>query len=280
MRKKLLLYTFFLTIAFLLGILTHLYRSYLIDGQFIRDHFHFRKEISDVETIVNSERVMVFMAFGQSNSANYGLGRYSVRNEVYNYYSGKMYAAQEPLLGPDGKGTSVWTRVADMAIDGGLYDSAIIVPCGIGKTSVSCWASGECADVVNEILENLERDGIELTHIFWCQGETDNVDDTTATEYGDELGKVIDHFRNRGIDAPFFVALTSFFPFNNDNPLGISQEVLQGQLHVLDSANRVVKGPNVDALNLAYYRYDGVHFSENGLDKLAMDWYQVIKDYD
>lgn len=280
MGKKLLTYLVFLMTAFLLGGMAHRYRKHLVDGQFIRDYFHFRKELSEVDGIINSERLMVFLAFGQSNSANYGLGEYRVRNEVYNYYRGKIYAAQEPLLGADGKGTSVWTRVADLAIDDGLYDKAIIVPCGIGQTSVSCWSSGKCADVIDGILENLERDGIELTHIFWCQGETDNVDDTTATEYGEELGKVIEHFRNRGIAAPFFVALTSYFPFNNDNPLGISQQVLEGQLHVLDSANRVVKGPNVDALNLAYYRYDAVHFSEQGLDKLAMSWYNVIKSYD
>lgn len=280
MKKKLRLYVILLLVAaFLLGILTHRYRSYLIDGQFIRNHLHFRKEIRAMDEIVNSERVIIFMTFGQSNAANYGEGQYSVRNEVYNYYKGRLYAAAEPLLGPDGKGSSVWTRVADLVIDSGLYDRAIIVPCGIGQTSVKCWSSGECADKINEILDDLNRDGIELTHIFWCQGETDNVDGTAATEYGSELGKVIGHFRNRGIDAPFFVSLTSYFPFNNNNPLGISEQVLQGQLSVLDSANHVLKGPNVDALNLAYYRYDAVHLSEKGLDKLAMDWYQIIKDY-
>jgi len=266
-------------VAFLLGILTHRYRSYLIDGQFIRDHFHFRKEVRVTDEIVDSERVIVFMTFGQSNAANYGEGQYSVRNEVYNYYKGNLYAAAEPLLGPDGKGASVWTRVADLVIDSGLYDRAIIVPCGIGQTSVKCWSSGECADKINDILDNLNHDGIKLTHIFWCQGETDNVNGTTALEYGNELETVIGHFRSRGIDAPFFVSLTSYFPFNNQNPLGISQQVLHGQLSVLDSANRVLKGPNVDALNLAYYRYDAVHFSEKGLDKLAMDWYQVIRAY-
>src|SRR5690606_9669509 len=123
------------------------------------------------------------------------------------------------------------------------------------------------------------RDGIRLTHIFWSQGETDNVDGTTAVAYGRELEKVIGHFRSRGIDAPFFVSQTSYFPFNNNNPLGISEQVLQGQLAVLDSVNRVVEGPNMDALNLAYYRYDAVHFSEKGLDQLAEAWYKVIKDY-
>lgn len=278
MKKRIRL-AIILFLVFLLGILTHRYRSYLIDGQFIRDHLHFRKEIRTMDKIANSERVIIFMAFGQSNAADYGAGSYAVRNEVYNYYKGKLYEAAEPLLGPDGKGSSVWTRVADLVIDSGLYDRAVIVPCGIGQTSVKCWSSGKCADKINEILDDLNHDGIELTHIFWCQGETDNVNGTTAAVYGSELRKVIGHFRNRGIDAPFFVSLTSYFPFNNTNPLGISEQVLQGQLSVLDSANHVLKGPNVDALNLAYYRYDAVHFSEEGLDQLARSWYQVIKDY-
>lgn len=268
-----------LLLVFSLGILTHRYRSYLIDGQFIRNHFHWRKEIPAMDKAVRAERLMIFMAFGQSNAANYGAGKYIVRNEVYNYYKGKLYAAAEPLLGPDGKGSSVWTRVADLVIDGGLYDRVVIVPCGIGQTAVACWSSGKCADYLNEVLDDLNRDGIRLTHIFWSQGETDNVDGTTAVAYGRELEKVIGHFRSRGIDAPFFVSQTSYFPFNNNNPLGISEQVLQGQLAVLDSVNRVVEGPNMDALNLAYYRYDAVHFSEKGLDQLAEAWYKVIKDY-
>lgn len=278
MKKKLRL-SILLLLVFSLGMITHRYRNHLIDGQFFRNHFHLRKEVRAMDKIVNSEKVITFMALGQSNAANYGAGKYAVRNEVYNYYNGKLYAAAEPLLGPDGKGTSVWTRVADLLIDSGLYERAIIVPWGIGQTSVKCWSTGGCAEIVSQILDNLNRDGIDLTHVFWCQGETDNVNGTTAAEYGSELEKVIHHFRSRGIDAPFFVSLTSYFPFNNSNPLGISEQVRLGQLSVLDSANRVLKGPNVDALNLAYYRYDAVHFSEKGLDQLAMAWYNVIKDY-
>ncbi|WP_257668227.1 sialate O-acetylesterase [Parapedobacter tibetensis] len=268
-----------LIVTFVLGSLAHRYRSHLVDGQFLRDHFHFRQSLQTADSIMHAERLMVFLALGQSNAANYGLGDYKPRNEVYNYYKGKLYKAEEPLLGSDGKGSSVWTRVADIAIDSGLYDRAIIVPCGIGQTSVSCWSEGKCGDKLNGVLDDLVADGINLTHIFWCQGETDNVDNTTTERYESELGKVVNIFRDRGIDAPFFIALTSYFPFNNENPKGISQSIIQAQMGVLDSANNILQGPNVDALNLAYYRYDAVHFSEKGLDALAMKWFQKIKRF-
>jgi len=56
---------------------------------------------------VHAKRVMVALVFGQSNAANFGESPHKAREGVYNFYQGKLYAAQDPLLGADGNGGSV-----------------------------------------------------------------------------------------------------------------------------------------------------------------------------
>lgn len=274
---KFIKYCSLLVLGVLLGILANRNREYLINAQFIRDHLHFRTAIPDKDRIINAPKVMVCLAFGQSNAANYGNGTYACRNEVYNYYKGKLYKAEEPLLGPDGGGSSVWTRVADMLIDSGLYDKVVIVPCAIGGTSIKCWSEGYCKDKLISTLDYLQKDNIKLTHVFWDQGETDNVDNTTTAEYKDRLKEVIKIIRDRKFDAPFYTSITSYFPYNNNNINGVDFDITTAQHEIIKEVRNVKQGPNTDSLNLAYYRADAVHFTEKGLDELAKKWFESIK---
>lgn len=277
--KKSFKYILILGIGVVLGIVANRNREYLINAQFIRNHWHFRKKIENKKEIASSDNVMICFTFGQSNAADYGMGIYTCHNaEIYNYYKGDLYKAKEPLLGPDGAGSSVWTRVADMLIDSGLYKKVIIVPCGIGQTSVKCWSEGDCRKKLDETLDYLAKDSIQPTHIFWQQGETDNVDNTTKSEYKQRLNQVIKDFRDRKVMAPFYVAITGYFPYNNPNPFGIDPDITGAQLEVIQETPAVKPGPNTDSLNLAYYRVDGVHFTEKGLDKLAEKWFEKIKE--
>jgi hypothetical protein len=276
--KKSFKYILFLGAGVLIGIIANRNREYLINAQFIRDHFVFRKAVTDEKSIVRSDKTMIFLAFGQSNSANYGEGEYQCKNEVYNFYKGKLYRAEEPLLGADGGGCSVWTRVADMLIDSGLYKKVIIVPCGIGSTAVDCWSEGPCKIKLQETLGYLNKDNIKLTHILWDQGETDNVNGTTKEQYKTRLKQVIKTIRDSHFTAPFFSSVTSYFPYNNDNPFGINSRITDAQNEIINEVQDVKRGPNTDSLNLAYYRTDAVHFTENGLDKLAHEWFRKIRD--
>lgn len=260
----------------LLGIIANRNREYLINAQFLRDHFHFRKEIDQKEAIGQSDKVMVCLAFGQSNAANYGNGSYTCRNKVYNYYKGEIYQAKEPLLGPDGAGCSVWTRVADLLIDSGLYKQVVIVPIGIGSTPISCWAEGKCNEVLVKTLSDLKERGIRLTDVFWDQGETDNVDGTTKDQYKARLKKIVDLIRKEQPSARFFASVTGYFPYNNDNPFGIDEKIRAAQTEAIQEL-KLSQGPDTDSLNLAYYRADAVHFTEKGLDQFALSWFRKIK---
>lgn len=276
--KRYIKYILLLAIGALLGIFANRNKEYLINAQFIRNNWHFRKVVSDKEAILRSKGVMIFLAFGQSNAGNYGGdGKYDCRNEVYNFYKGDLYHAKEPLLGPDGGGSSVWTRVADMVIDSGLYSKVVIVPCAIGGTSVDCWANGFCKDKLVSTLNYLQKDNVKLTHVFWDQGETDNVDKTTKEQYKERLKKVIEIIRDKQPEVPFYSSITSYFPYNNDNVNGVDQDIVKAQNEIIKEVQNVKMGPNTDSLNLAYYRADAVHFTEKGLDKLAQKWFESIK---
>jgi len=266
------------SIGIVIGILANRNREYLINAQFIRNHLHFRKKIENPQSVVKSDHTIIFLAFGQSNSANYGNGTYRCKNEVYNFYKENLYHAKEPLLGPDGSGSSVWTRVADLLIDSGLCKRVIIVPIGIGQTSISKWVDGDCRKILDKTLTDLKAANIQLTHIFWDQGETDNVDGTKKSGYKQKLNQLIDVFRDQGFKAPFYSSVTSYFPYNNDYPLGINPEITGAQTEVINERQDVLAGPNTDSLNLAYYRADAVHFTEKGLDKLAYSWFKKIKE--
>ncbi|EDM38237.1 hypothetical protein PBAL39_01442 [Pedobacter sp. BAL39] len=276
--KNWLKYTLVLGVGSIIGIIANRNREYLINAQYIRDHWSFRDKLDKGIATHPADGTMVFLAFGQSNSANYGEGDYKSRHQVYNYYKGNVYLAQEPLLGPDGAGNSVWTRVADLVIDSGLYKNVIIVPCGIGSTSVQCWAEGKCRKKLEETLAYLKKDHIKLTHIFWDQGETDNVDGTTKAEYKARLQQVIKVIRDQGFDAPFYSSVTSYFPYDNEHPMGIDTGITTAQMELINERDDVIEGPNTDSLNLAYYRFNAVHFTEAGLDKLAHEWFKKIKN--
>ena len=275
--KKTLTYILLLGTGILLGIIANRNREYLINAQFIRDHWHFRKVIADKNSILKSEKTIVFLAFGQSNSADYGEGIYTCKNEIYNYYKGDLYRAKEPLLGADGSGSSVWTRVADLMIDSGLCKKVVIIPCGIGSTSVKCWSEGDCRKKLQATLDYLKKDNIKLTYVFWDQGETDNVDKTTKAEYKARLKNVINIVRQNNFNADFYCTITSYVPFNNNNPMGINEAITSAQKETIAEIKNVKEGPDTDSLNLAYYRFDYLHFTAHGLDKLAYQWYKKIK---
>lgn len=278
--KKRLIIAFVFIIGILLGILANRNREYLINAQLIRDYLHFRRKLDNSKQILNHDSTMICFVIGQSNAADYGKGLYVPRNnEIYNYYKGDLFKAKEPLLGADGSGSSVWTRVADNLIDSGYYKRIIIIPCAIGSTSVKCWAEGKCKKKLIQTLDYIKKDNMKISHIFWDQGETDNVDKTTKESYVQNLTNVINTFRSYNINAPFYVSITSYVPFENTYPFGINDQITNAQHEVIKIIKNVKEGPNTDSINLGYYRYQDLHFTEKGLDLLAKKWIDKIIEH-
>lgn len=281
-KKRQMKFSALLTAAFVSGVFTTACSS-LVEKN--RASFDSRHSISvpvdwsrpaDL-SLVSTGKVMVILAFGQSNSANFGQTGYRPKHEVYSYFRGSLYRASDPMFGADGLKGSVWTRLADMLVDSGMCDRVVFVTIGIGATPVQCWTDGECSEYLRDTLEGLRSDNIRLTHILWHQGEQDNLQRTGHTEYTARMNRLLAMIRGYGQDAPLYVSMASWHPNDFDKSF-ISKEVRQGQADFINNNQGVLLGPDTDTLVSEKYRYDRVHFSSEGLDAFARLWLYAIKD--
>lgn len=222
---------------------------------------------------------MIALAFGQSNAANNGQVAYTPHNHaVFNYYEGKLYTAKDPLIGSTGTRGSVWGRLADMLIDSGLYDKVIIVPIAVGGSAIGRWASGDCSKKLKETLRILESQHIKLTHIFWHQGETDNLLNTSAGTYKKSLDTILNTLHTYHQDAAMYVSIASYHPGAVTKPLGEDSAIRKAQIEFINAHKHVLVGPDTDLLIYAIDRFDSVHFSDYGMNAFAQLWYKAIKE--
>ena len=65
-------------------------------------------------TNVTQYDTLVLLCLGQSNAANAGGTLYRSKcYNTYNFYQGELYPLVDPLLGANGTGGSVWSRLAE-----------------------------------------------------------------------------------------------------------------------------------------------------------------------
>lgn len=221
-------------------------------------------------------KTMIALTFGQSNAANNGQSPYTPHNAaVYNYYKGKLYTAKDPLLGATREKGSVWSRLGDMLIDKGLYTKVIFIPIAVGGSEIACWTSGDCFKKLQETLQFLDSQHIQLTHIFWHQGETDNLKNTTEATYKDQLAKILQTLRKTQ-SADLYVSIASYHPGSTTKPLGVDRVIRKAQQSFINENKGVLQGPDTDTLIHAIHRYDSVHFSDFGMNAYADLWLKAI----
>ncbi len=219
---------------------------------------------------VRSGRVMVALAFGQSNAANSGETRYSSRENVYNVYRGKLYRARDPLLGATGRGGSVWTRLGDRLIAAGHYDAVVIIPLAVGNTAIASWTvGGELHAGVLKAVREVQAQGLSVTHLLWHQGESDP--NTPADAYQSMFKAMLASIRSEGVDAPIYVSVAT-----RCHQQGPNETLRRAQQSLVDPAQNIYAGPDTDTLGRRY-RYDGCHFSTEGLERFAELWLSALE---
>jgi len=233
------------------------------------------KEEVDISEI-DRDRLMVALVFGQSNSANCGETPGTAKQNVYSFYNGRFYKAKDPLLGAQGIGGSVWTRLGDKLIEHGLYDNIIFVPIGVDGSRISGWTasgkyhnSGKYYKRFTKALRLLKKDNLEITHLMWHQGETDTLLKTSKDAYVEMFNNMLEGIRGAGVDAPMFVARASFMRGET------SADIRDAQIALVDESRKVYAGPDTDTLGFAY-RIDGVHMTNEGLMKHAELWLETL----
>ncbi len=218
----------------------------------------------------------IFLTFGQSNAANYGIPGFDPGPGVFNFnfFDGKCYEAKDPLLGTSGDKGSVWTRLGEKLIQQGLVHRILIVPIAAGGTSIKSWIPGQENFIrIEKTVSLLQSLQLHPTHWLWHQGEAD-AGRLTKEEYQESFWKMEQGIRDLGIQEPLFVAVTSICHDRG------SEKIRQAQQELAHSRPNIFPGPNTDDIVYVWERRDGCHFSEEGLEKHADMWVTALVSSD
>ncbi len=223
-----------------------------------------------------TERTWVLFISGQSNSANHAGQRHASRHgdQVLNYFDGQCYLAQSPLLGATGLEGESWTLLGNLAIEQGLADRVIISTNGVGGSSIEQWQSNPpFYQGMQRALDNLQKT-YHVTHMLWHQGETDFIKQMPAAEYQQHFTAVLDALRQRGMNAPVYISITSQCWMNplwrEDNAIRTAQKSL------IANTWNARAGVDTDLLLNELDRFDNCHFGGTGQEKFAKNWLEFL----
>lgn len=245
----------------------------------------------------------VFLVAGQSNSANHGEEKQTVKSGLVASFDGQAWqVAHDPQRGASGKGGSFLPPLGD-ALAAKFGVPIGFIPIGIGATSVREWLPTGVAfpsppTILSRVTKrpdgNWESKGVAyealvsrlkqfgprgFRAVLWHQGESDaNQKDSTRTLpgslYQEHLGRIIrDSRQAAGWEAPWFVAQVSYHVPGDE-----ASEDIRAAQAALWKSGLALAGPDSDALKgeLRERGGKGVHFSGPGLRRHAAAWGEKI----
>ncbi len=216
----------------------------------------------------------VFIAAGQSNSANYGSPALTPQDDRISAWTGSSWRhAGDPQPIATGAGGSPWSRLGDM-LAAELDVPIGFVSVGVGATRVDQWVPGaQYYSRIASAIDATEPTGFRA--VLWHQGESDSLALTSPETYSQRLKSTIDKTRDdAGWNVPWGVAIVGFHPQSSEQA---EAEVREGQQIVIDTADNVFSGPNTDLMGSSY-RSDTVHFNGLGLSEHAKGWLETISE--
>ena len=219
---------------------------------------------------VQTKKLGVIVAFGQSNSANYAQHLFEPKDlqNVFNYFDGKCYTARSPLLGADGAKGEWMSLTASNLIKNGVYEKIIIVSSSIGDTSIKLWAKGNYLNkMFIEVITNLSKE-YSITDFIFHQGEADKK--TYGYVYEFYFKTLIESIRNVEANAPIFISVAT--NCGAKRKWKYPNEISETQLS-LTKLDGIELGINTDEKIPFNLRYDKCHFGklaqEIAADELA-----------
>ena len=221
-----------------------------------------------------TSKTMVLLIAGQSNAANSGGQRYVGKTGVVNYFAGKCYEAESPLLGATGIAGDSWTPLGNRLIESGRADRVVLIASGMSGTSIERWKDG--ADL-NMMLRSVIADvgqHYKVTHVLWHQGEWD-VGMMNKEQYAEKFLSLVASIRRSGVTAPIYISIATHceltdIPWNPDN------EIAKAQRSLPDTVKEIRLGVNTDDLLKRTDRLDDCHFAETGQEKMADAWVAIL----
>jgi len=251
------------------------------------------KTLATLQGVNTSVRNLVLIGSGQSLSGDNSGTAFTPVNPTkidnLTILNGGIYQASDPLAGPINDCVSCGPgnfllRVADTLITNNLFDRVIIVPIGVGGTTVGSWETGTQSDRFKVAYARLAAKGIvpglaNTTFVIcWIQGEQDNANGTTQSSYFNSLTNVIANARAVGFTqalVPFFVPLETWSTGTT------SAAVRAAQAAIVNPSANIQAGPDMDtyngntcgpSANAACRQADNTHPTANGGYSMAAGW--------
>ena len=222
---------------------------------------------TEVKCPASGPDTAIVLAIGQSNIANQAENRITSHysSEVVNFFEGKCYRAESPLLGATAEEGEFLTLLGDRLVDDGAYRNVVIVTSAVGASEIARWRKGGGLNgLMLHALTSL-LPGYRATQVLWVQGEADYAIGTAPEVYADDFHSLLDTLSEGGVTAPVFLAIATHCVSNwkPDNPIAAAQRALVDNRHVF-------LGADTDALvGTADRRPDGCHFGGRGQVKAA-----------
>jgi hypothetical protein len=270
---------------------------------FVRDKIYspFRSSISQKTTQISYKQVLcpkdgiALATFGQSNSGNRVQPKATIEIPEnllqYDWKTEKCYEYNEPLLGTTGTEGNVITYTASKIAEN-TSKPVVVIPFGVGGTSVLEWAYGWLSYQQDFALSSIKNSGLSPQIFLWHQGERDarfdgsNPDDLKKVQfikpesrqlglskksYADALQKVVDKTKQYFPDSYFGIALVSRCSNRNQ-----WEPIREGQREIANKNKNTFVSADSDKIYTEKTRYDKCHFSKEGAQELGNQYYSSI----
>ncbi|MBL8690836.1 MAG: hypothetical protein JNL04_17160 [Rhodospirillaceae bacterium] len=192
--------------------------------------------------------------------------RASSRASVFR--SGILFPLFDPMIGADGVGGSIWSRLVTRLLDDEPDAEFVLANVSRCGSTVEGWGrSGTFC--LEETCADLAESGIRPAQVLWQQGESDTARGTSRNEYVAGVMALRDRLRRSGVDAPIFLALSTRWRGQ------VSQEIRGAIQDLVTMRTDFRLGPDTDALG-DDYRSDGTHLSAEGQDAAAALWQEAL----
>ena len=215
----------------------------------------------------------VFVVCGQSNSANHGNKPQTPKEDRVSALTANSWqAAKDPQPLATGDGGSPWPLLGDMLVKE-LDVPVAFASCGYGGTTTAQWQPDkQLYPRLQTVLKRLGPRGARA--ILWHQGESDALSGVSTETYQQNMAALIAASRrDAGWEVPWVVAAVSYLPANTRPNM---DAVLAAQ-RALWKNGLALEGPDTDIIAGPAYRYDAVHFNEEGLRAHAVRWQLALR---
>lgn len=249
-----------------------------------RNNSHFKKK-----EVKCPENKNVILILGQSNAGNHVKSKYYNTEGLINFYLGKCYVLSEPVKGATGHLKSITSAIASKLINKKNY---IFINNSWSGTTILDWASNRDSSLtlfsIKE-LKSIHSIGNTLKYVIWIQGESD------SKNFGNlNINQAPPFVQTYGYENYYFEAfkilkekLTSSLQTNDVTFIvaqsticnSIRNKVLNIQQIKLSTFKNIFTLSVPDNLD-NFYRYDGCHLNEYGVEKISSEISDLINNLD